>query len=389
MRLGPGAQPLDAVERAASISRPCRRVPGPAALARHLAGEQAARQREVRDEPEPEPLAGRQQLVLRAAREPRVFALLRDETPGLRSPSPRSQGLRRVVRRAVRADRALARRARRAPRSSPRAACRDPPRGAGRGRSRRSGAAAAMPRAPRGCSRASRGARAVAHRACRTSSRARRGRGGPASARPSSASLPPRVAVDVRGVEEGDAGVERRVHDRARGCLVEPAAEVVAAEADDGAPRAGRVAQCASRDRIDSVSALMRYWEDFRVGDVTELGPVDGDRGGDRRVRDALRPAAVPHRSGGGEGEPVRRPDRERLAHDGALHGAVRARRCCSTRRRSAHQASRRSAGRPGAAGRHAHRPVDGRRRRSRRRRTRAAARSSRPTRCSTRTASS
>ena len=44
-----------------------------------LAGEQAAREREVRDEADAEPLAGRQQLVLRAAREPRVLVLLRGE----------------------------------------------------------------------------------------------------------------------------------------------------------------------------------------------------------------------------------------------------------------------------------------------------------------------
>ena len=42
------------------------------------------------------------------------------------------------------------------------------------------------------------------------------------------------VAVDVRGVEERDARVERGVDHRARSLLVDPAAEVVAAEADDG-----------------------------------------------------------------------------------------------------------------------------------------------------------
>ena len=43
-----------------------------------------------------------------------------------------------------------------------------------------------------------------------------------------------RAAVDVGRVEEGDAGIERRVdHARRRG-LVDPHAEVVAAEADDG-----------------------------------------------------------------------------------------------------------------------------------------------------------
>src|SRR5439155_17797542 len=42
-----------------------------------LAGEETAREREVRDEAEPEPLAGWQQLALGVAREPRVLALLR------------------------------------------------------------------------------------------------------------------------------------------------------------------------------------------------------------------------------------------------------------------------------------------------------------------------
>ena len=46
-------------------------------------------------------------------------------------------------------------------------------------------------------------------------------------------SLPP-VAVDIGGIEEGDSGIERGVDHRARGLLVGPAAEVVAAEADDG-----------------------------------------------------------------------------------------------------------------------------------------------------------
>ena len=41
-------------------------------------------------------------------------------------------------------------------------------------------------------------------------------------------------AVDVRGVEEGDAGVERRVDDARAVALADPHAEVVAAEADDG-----------------------------------------------------------------------------------------------------------------------------------------------------------
>jgi hypothetical protein len=42
------------------------------------------------------------------------------------------------------------------------------------------------------------------------------------------------VAVDVGGVEQRDAGIERRVHDLAGLVLVEAAAEIVAAEADRG-----------------------------------------------------------------------------------------------------------------------------------------------------------
>ncbi len=40
-------------------------------------------------------------------------------------------------------------------------------------------------------------------------------------------------AISVRGVEQGDAGVEGRVHHRASPVHVEAAAEVVAAEPDD------------------------------------------------------------------------------------------------------------------------------------------------------------
>jgi hypothetical protein len=40
------------------------------------------------------------------------------------------------------------------------------------------------------------------------------------------------VSVDVGRVEERDAGVQRRVDDRARALEVEPSAEVVAAEPD-------------------------------------------------------------------------------------------------------------------------------------------------------------
>ncbi len=67
---------------ASSTSSPCaaRRVPsgaGPAAAV--LAGQQTAREREVREQPDPEPLADRDQVALGLAREPRVLVLRRDE----------------------------------------------------------------------------------------------------------------------------------------------------------------------------------------------------------------------------------------------------------------------------------------------------------------------
>ena len=42
------------------------------------------------------------------------------------------------------------------------------------------------------------------------------------------------AAVDVRGVEEGDARVERAADDRSGRVVVDASAEVVAAETDDG-----------------------------------------------------------------------------------------------------------------------------------------------------------
>ena len=48
----------------------------------------------------------------------------------------------------------------------------------------------------------------------------------------------------------------------------------------------------------------MRYWEDFQVGEVTELGSVDVTEEEIIEFATAVRPAAVPRRSGGGEGEP-------------------------------------------------------------------------------------
>ena len=45
--------------------------------------------------------------------------------------------------------------------------------------------------------------------------------------------LAPTLSVDVRGVEEVDAVVERRVDDSGRSGCVEPPSEVVAPDADD------------------------------------------------------------------------------------------------------------------------------------------------------------
>jgi hypothetical protein len=46
-------------------------------------------------------------------------------------------------------------------------------------------------------------------------------------------------AVGVRRVEQRDSGVDRGVHHRARPVNVKPAAEVVAAEPDDGHQQSG------------------------------------------------------------------------------------------------------------------------------------------------------
>ena len=82
-----------------------------------------------------------------------------------------------------------------------------------------------------------------------------------------------RVAVDVRGVEERDARVERRVDDGPRRFLVEPAAEVVATEPDDGHLERSKLPD-AHHGTLAIRSRLMRYFEDFKAGDVTEVGPV-------------------------------------------------------------------------------------------------------------------
>ncbi len=42
------------------------------------------------------------------------------------------------------------------------------------------------------------------------------------------------AAIDVRGVEQRDAEIERLVHDPARGFEIDASAEIVAAQSDDG-----------------------------------------------------------------------------------------------------------------------------------------------------------
>ena len=134
--LGPRPQPLDAVE-VGVVDRPAvqARALGRRSVARDLAGEEPAREREERDEAEPEPLAGGQHLGFGLAAQPGVLALLRD-VRGRGDRLGAFEGRGAIVRRAVGANLALRRRARRARRSSPRAASRCPLRDVGRGRRR-------------------------------------------------------------------------------------------------------------------------------------------------------------------------------------------------------------------------------------------------------------
>ena len=57
------------------------------------------------------------------------------------------------------------------------------------------------------------------------------------------------AAIDIGGVEQGDAGVDRLVHHPARGVEIDAAAEIVAAEADlgDTQPGAAEVADLHGR----------------------------------------------------------------------------------------------------------------------------------------------
>ena len=235
VRISPGAQAFDATEivlvdlPAVQPRSGLWRV-----LARHLAREQPAREREVGNEAETEPLARGQQVALGVALEPRVLALLRDVRQA-QSRSDRGCALerpRRVVRRAERAHLAFGD---------------ELGDDAERLLERRLaillvmlvevdviGAQPAKRRLERrpDIGRRSAARRSVPHRL------AELGREDDLI----SASLeePPdqrlaaaRVAVDVCGVEERDPGVEGGVDHRARAGLVDAPAEVVAAEADD------------------------------------------------------------------------------------------------------------------------------------------------------------
>jgi len=94
------------------------------------------------------------------------------------------------------------------------------------------------------------------------------------------------LAVDVGGVEERDAEVDRLVDDLARRLEVEAAAEVVAAEADDRDPQA-RLPQIArlhrpsllagaDRVRAGALKAAARGHVDARARDGSRARPLRG-----------------------------------------------------------------------------------------------------------------
>ena len=192
-----------------------------------LAGQEPTREREVRDEPEPEactsagapPRPRARAMSTRSARRRTPLAPAR---PPLRASRESSSTFRR---------RGSCPRgqARRGSRSSRRAVWRDPRGGAGRGRRSRSGGARGSLRALSGSPRASQslGGRPAELRGEHDSLP-------PPPERLAEERLAPPVAVALGGVEERHAGLERRVDDRARPVLVDAPAEVVAAEADDG-----------------------------------------------------------------------------------------------------------------------------------------------------------
>ena len=151
------------VSNTSGVSRsswPCRRVPSRRRLAAPvLAGQQAAREREVGDEAEPELPAARQHVPLGLALEQAVLVLERDER-GQTAPAPRSSRPRRAARRSSSSSDAAAPcprgRARPSPRASPRAASPRPGGGSRGGRRGRCAGAGASPRRRGGRSRGGR-----------------------------------------------------------------------------------------------------------------------------------------------------------------------------------------------------------------------------------------
>ena len=243
--------------------------------------------------PSSELLAGREQAVLRVAVEPRVLALLRDERRAC-DLARALERLRLVVRRAVGADLALGD---------------ELLERADRLLERRVGILfvvlvqldvvglqALQRRVERGADVLARAAplRAVAHRLAEL-----RGEHDlvaaslqhPAEQRLAAAL----VAVDVRGVEERDARVERGIDDGARRILVDPAAEVVRPEADDGDVELAKLSR-AHASTVPIASGAMRHWEDFHAGEVTEIGPVTVSEAEIVEFATPLRPAVLPRR---------------------------------------------------------------------------------------------
>ena len=130
----------------------------------------------------------------------------------------------------------------------------------GTGRCGRSAGGGGCPRTPGGCGTPTGATRsATSPSRCRPSSRARPCRGGPRPSRTSSrrssrSRRRPCAAVDVRGVEEVDAELERPVHDRVAVALVGLRAEVHRPEAQRG-HHADRVARDGGTPRLESIEA--------------------------------------------------------------------------------------------------------------------------------------
>ena len=146
---------------------------------------------------------------------------------------------------------------------------------------------------------------------------------------------------------------------------------------------------CSHVRNVSIACGVVRYWEDFHVGEVSEVGPVTVT---EEEIIDfalAVRPTAVPHRPGSRAALALRRADRKRLAYDARSSWGCSSGASSSTPPRSARRASTRSAGPRRFARATRSRAARRSPTCSPRRRTRNAERSSRPTRCSIRTACS